>query len=164
MKKGMRFFSVLPFLMFAFSGTCHADGGVVLHSISTDVASKLNGRWSPDCGNLEGIKIDGRLKAEFTINSNQIIINSILREGDKKDGVVGVYFKSPLDLGRGGMNLDWNHFSTVTRIAAIKIKGENDFHLNWTGFFSNKTEKYQWVSQPDFYSDNGEIDFHRCEN
>ena len=62
------------------------------------------------------------------------------------------------------MNLDWGHFSTVTRIAAIKIKGENDISLNWVGFFSNEAKKHQWVNQPDFYNDNGKIDFHRCEN
>ncbi|MGF6533394.1 MULTISPECIES: hypothetical protein [Paraburkholderia] len=164
MAKRVRFFPVLPFLMLAFAGTCHADDGVALYSKSTDVASRLSGRWSPDCDNLEGIKIDDQLKAEFTINSNQIVINSMLKEGVKKDGVIDVYFESPLDLGRGGMNLDWGHFSTVTRIAAIKIKGENDISLNWVGFFSNEAKKHQWVNQPDFYNDNGKIDFHRCEN
>jgi hypothetical protein len=164
MTKIMGFCSALPFLMLAFAGSCHADGGIVLHAKSTDVANRLNGRWSPDCDNLEGMKIDDHLRAEFTINSNQIVINSVLKENDKKDGVIGVYFKSPLDLGRGGMNLDWNNFSTVTRIAAIKIKDENDINIGWAGFFSNKTKKYQWVSQPDFYKDNGGIDFHRCEN
>ncbi len=164
MIKGVRFFSILPCLMLAFAGTCHADGRVVLYSKSTDVASRLSGRWSPDCDNLEGIKIDGHLKAEFTINSNQIVINSILKEGGKKDGAIDVYFESPLDLGRGGMNLDWDHFSRIIRIATVKIKGENDINLNWIGFFSDKAKKYQWVSQPDFYNDNGKIDFHRCGN
>jgi hypothetical protein len=158
----MKFLSTLPFLILVFAGSCHADGDLVLHSKPADLANSLKGRWSADCSNFEGIEIDNTLKAEFTINSNQITINSILKRS--KDGAINGYFKSPQDLGRGGMNLDWDNFSTIHRIAVIKIKSENDFHLNWIGFFSNKTKKYQWVNQPNFYANKGNIEFHRCEN
>ncbi|RZF28431.1 hypothetical protein EVC45_17830 [Paraburkholderia sp. UYCP14C] len=164
MIKKIAFFSVLPSLMLAFAVPCHATGDVVLHSKYGDIASKLEGRWSPDCDNLEGIKIDGHLKAKITVNSNQIVINSFLKEGDKKDGLVGVYLESPLDLGRGGMNLDWDHFSRDHRIAAIKIENESDVIFNWNGFYVGKAKKYQWVSEPDFYGDSGKINFHRCDN
>jgi hypothetical protein len=156
--------SVVSIMVFAFAGDCRATGEVLSYSKLSDIVDKLKGRWSPDCKNLEGIKIDGHLKAEFTINSNQIVINSFLREDAKEKGIFSIYFESPLDLGRGGMNLDWDGLSKFKRVAVIKIKSKNNVILNWTGFCSNKTKAYIWTNDPDFYGNNGKIDFHRCEN
>ncbi|MPW06947.1 hypothetical protein GCT19_15015 [Paraburkholderia sp. CNPSo 3155] len=108
--------------------------------------------------------MDGDLQAEFTINSNQIVINSVLKENIKEDEIINVYFESPLDLGRGGMGLDWDNFSRIRRIGYIKIKSERDLVLNWIGFYTNNTREYKWVSKPDFYKNSGKIDFHRCGN
>jgi hypothetical protein len=150
--------------MLAFVSSCHAAGDEVLYPSSAEISRMLAGRWSPNCDNLEGMKIGDHSKVEFTINSNQIVINSTLQKYSKNDGIVDVYFDSPLDLGRGGMKLDWVNFSKIRQIATIKIKDEDDFILNWTGFFNKKMKKYQWVGQPDFYRESGMIDFKRCEN
>ncbi|NUY31561.1 hypothetical protein F0160_13760 [Paraburkholderia sp. JPY303] len=109
----MLFFTFVSSWVIAFLGPCCAAREVTFYSKSLDSAGKLKGRWSPDCNNLEGIKMDGDLQAEFTINSNQIVINSVLKENIKEDGIINVYFESPLDLGRGGMGLDWDNFSRI---------------------------------------------------
>lgn len=147
-------------LMLVYAGACLA--AVVPYSKNNDYGGQLKGRWSPDCENFDGIRIDSRLDAEFTINSNQIVIDSKLVGGDQQNGVFGVYLVAPLDLGPGGMKLEWGNFSRISKIAEVKINGENNFRLKWVGFFNKHMNQYQWVSQPDFYRGAVDIEFYRC--
>lgn len=107
--------------------------------------------------------MDDNLRAAFTVNSNQIVINAVLKQDARKVDVVDVYFDSPLDLGRGGMNLDWRNFSQSISIALIRMRDRNNFDLNWIGFYDRREGLRKWVTQPEFYKGNGgAINFHRC--
>jgi hypothetical protein len=164
MKINIRFLPILAFFMTAFVGYCWAASGAGQRLESTDISSELEGRWSPDCDNLEGLKIDGSLKGIFTINSNQIIINSNLKEKYEKGNFIDVYLESTSDLGRGGMSLEWGNFSRFIPIAEIKINKPNEMELNWKGFFNKKNKSYQWKDRPDFYQKNETVNFYRCGN
>lgn len=92
----------------------------------------IEGRWSPDCKSMEGIKIDTSLKAVFTINSNQISINAHLNN-DGRD-LVRIYFDLQFDLGRGGLIINWVNFSKSIPIATININKSNAIQSpGWAG-------------------------------
>ena len=60
--------------------------------------------------------------------------------------------------------LPWDNFSRTIPIAKIKkIKGKS-FILVWEGFFNNKTAKYEWSTEPDFYDGQKDIDFNKCSD
>ncbi|QAU24626.1 hypothetical protein EO087_12005 [Dyella sp. M7H15-1] len=153
----------LLFLAAAFEGcraTAGPDAGV--SSTLANGSNEFEGRWSPNCERFEGFKVGNNLRANFVINSNQININIHLKISGVEDNLISIYFDSPSDLGRGGINLDWADFSKNIPIAIGEIDGKNSMRLNWSGFYNTKSFLYQWVNQPDFYEKRNVILFHRC--
>lgn len=158
-----KFKRMLTSLAFALSLLTYypatSNAGDVLNS--EKLLKKIEGRWSSDCANFEGLRIKNN-QSIFTINSNQISINIRLIESD--NNIVNIYFESPYDLGRGGANLDWSNFSKSRPIANMRLNETNDGELKWVGFYNEKGRSYQWKNQPDFYKNSGSVHFHRCND
>ena len=88
--------------------------------------------------------INNSNKTKISINSNQIYINAKIKS--KKD-TIELFLDTPLDLGRGGLMLDWDHFSKKFPIAKLKKINESKYMLIWYGFYNEAKKKYIWKSQ-----------------
>ena len=77
------------------------------------------------------------------INQNQIYIKAKIKHDQKK---IYLFFDSTLDLGRGGLMLDWDNFSKRFPIAQLK-KNNNSYTLHWYGFYNKKKKTYVWSHQ-----------------
>ncbi|WP_058972557.1 hypothetical protein [Type-D symbiont of Plautia stali] len=127
------------------------------------LATKHDGVWSNDCNSFDAfeIKVDSS-QSPLVINDNQIVIlvQSKMVEEDKAD----IFFSKTLDLGAGGMRLNWNNVSTARKIADINFNERKGF-LTWYGFYDEKIDKYFWIKDPDFMrslSVSGKIPLNKC--
>lgn len=125
---------------------------------NADEQNKFTGRWSPDCEALQGFQIVSRESAELEVNSNQIYIKTKL-SAEKND--TAVYFDEVLDLGSGGMQLDWKNFSKDKAIGKIKNWSGKEFIFEWDGFYNTKNSTTYWKENPDFFQ-KGKIIFYKC--
>lgn len=117
--------------------------------------SNLLGTWIPNCNNGNGyLKIIRTDSIELEVNSNQIYILSKGIESKGDTISVNIFLIEPSDLGRGGMSLNWNNFSTNIPIAALKYFNQNDIEFSWYGFFNKKTLKREWVDKIDWLMSN----------
>lgn len=109
---------------------------------------KASERWAIDCTSGEGSIIFNDKKADMIVNFNQIIVSTkVVRSDDK----LFFFLEEPTDLGRGGMMLNWDDFSSDKPIANAEING-NKIKLSWNGFFEKSKLKYVWVSDSEFTS------------
>jgi hypothetical protein len=118
------------------------------------------GRWSPNCAEINGINIYDQKKITIEVNSNQIYIHST---GTISDDTLTITLKSPEDLGRGGMMLEWDNFSNEKPIAKIKFISEDKSKVEWLGFYNERLKNRTWVSEPDFLTTGNNI-FSRCKD
>ncbi|WP_156930144.1 hypothetical protein [Pseudomonas sp. MOIL14HWK12:I2] len=120
--------------------------------------NEFTGHWSPDCEVLQGFQIISRKAAELEVNSNQIYIKTKLST-EKND--TAIYFDDVLDLGSGGMQLDWKNFSKDKAIGKIKNWSDKEFIFEWIGFYNKKNSTTYWKENPDFFQ-KGKINFYKC--
>lgn len=131
----------------------------------TTHASSSYGIWSTSCSDEEGFTINIESKpSPIIVNDNQIVVN--VHAMETKDNKVEIFYDSIADLGRGGVNLDWNNISLTMPLAEINITNRTG-ELLWKGFYDNSKKKYYWVNDPDFvqsYAENGIIKLYKCEH
>lgn len=120
------------------------------------------GRWSPNCYAPRGFNIKNNGNAIIEVNSNQIYINSHIVY--KNDKTIYIVLDSPEDLGRGGMNLNWESFSTSLPVADFTLTSNNTAIAKWHGFYDKSVQDYLWVKEPDFVDESDTIELSKCEN
>lgn len=103
-------------------------------------------RWAIDCVSRKGSVILDQKNADIIVNSNQIVISTKVVRIDNK---MSFFLEGPADLGRGGMMLNWDDFSSDKSIADAEMNG-NNINLSWKGFFEKSAFKYVWVSESEF--------------
>ncbi|WP_336243262.1 hypothetical protein [Enterobacter cloacae] len=135
---------------------------LLVYSIFT-YANTDFGLWGTACSN-DGffIKVSEE-SSPLVINDNQIVISIHAKENP--DGVIHFFYDKTLDLGAGGMNLDWDNVSLQSDVAEMKINGDAGV-FKWNGFFNDRSKKYFWVNEPDFvqgYAEHNVIKLHRCK-
>jgi len=99
----------------------------------------------------------------LVVNENQIVISVHTKRIDANK--IGFFLDKTLDLGTGGMMLNWDNFSKTAKIADMTFKGREAV-FRWYGFFDNVQQKRVWVAQPDFvetYAKNGQIKLITCD-
>lgn len=133
-----------------------------LYVFSSDsiVAQRFIGRWSSDCSTVTGVTIDNLGKISVAVNENQIHITS---RGQYNDNTATLFLESPDELGRGGMMLDWDKFSTKIPIAKITLMSASVAKLQWYGFFNSTKEQYVWTTEPEFIQQPGKL-LSRCDD
>ncbi|WP_271461237.1 hypothetical protein [Pantoea leporis] len=131
----------------------------------TAKADLPNGIWSTECGASDAfdLKISNSLSG-LVVNDNQIVVQyaSVMASENKVD----LYFIKPIDLGRGGMTINWSNVSGEMRIAELAFSGDSGV-LNWSGFYDISDNKYVWINEPDFvqnYSEHGAINLKHCSH
>lgn len=104
------------------------------------------GTWMTSCeGGAGHISISSLSKeATIEVNPNQIVIGASIDTSDLHDRVIRFRLTSPGDLGAGGANLNWNHFSKDSVIAKLEIVDSVHANLTWYGFYDKKLNKYIW--------------------
>jgi len=125
---------------------------------NADEKNEFTGHWSPDCEALQGFQIVSHKAAELEVNSNQIYIKTKLAT-EKND--TAVYFDEVLDLGSGGMHLDWENFSKDKAIGKIKSWSDEEFIFEWVGFYNKRSSTTYWKENPDFFQKK-KIVFYKC--
>ena len=106
----------------------------------------IKGYWS--CKNTGGQTIIKSLDSvKLEISSNQIWILTSLKEKKDSNAVFYIYLVKPLDLGRGGMNLDWDNFSKSVPIGRLLKINDSMIIKKWYGFYNRTNAKYedQWA-------------------
>lgn len=99
----------------------------------------------------------------LVVNENQIVISVHTKRIDANK--IGFFLDKTLDLGTGGMTLNWDNFSKTAKIADMTFKGREGV-FRWYGFFDKDQQKRVWVAQPDFvetYAKNGQIKLIACD-
>jgi hypothetical protein len=125
-------------------------------------ASSNFGRWGTTCGEDDFVIDLHKKETPLIVNDNQIVISIHAVE---ENNTVEFFYNKTLDLGRGGMNFDWNNVSSTTKIAEMKVVDQTGF-FRWKGFFDMRKKKYFWISEPDFvqfYAKDGVIELHKCK-
>lgn len=84
--------------------------------------------------------------AIIEVNSNQIYISTKVKKVNQN--TEEFMLLKPVDLGRGGMMLNWNNFSKNKSILTIKLIN-NKKVAYWHGFFDNNISKYVWEKNTD---------------
>ncbi|RQM70677.1 hypothetical protein [Aeromonas enteropelogenes] len=117
--------------------------------------------WAIDCSAGKGYITFKDSKVDMVVNSNQIVISADVIKNDDK---LAFFLDEPIDLGRGGMMLDWDSFSSKKAIAEAVVR-EHKIIFSWRGFFDKNTSKYLWVSDADFSSPtvNSAVTLTKCE-
>ncbi|MFK8257389.1 hypothetical protein ACFL9S_06330 [Erwinia sp. AnSW2-5] len=132
-----------------------------LLSFTVNAQSHL-GTWGTTCDD-DSFSIQlSKNTTPFIVNENQIVVSIHAKEVSANQ--VAVYFDKPLDLGTGGMTLDWENFSTTKAVAEITIKGSSGL-FRWHGFFDKSKNKYVWIDGPDFAEEqakDGVIKLKKC--
>lgn len=121
---------------------------------------KASERWAIDCTSGEGSILFDHNKADIIVNSNQIVVSTkVVRSDDK----ISFFLEEPTDLGRGGMMLNWDDFSSDKSIADAEVDG-NKIKMSWNGFFEKSKLKYVWVSDSEFTSKKNEnyVTINKC--
>lgn len=129
----------------------------------TSCAHSHPGVWKTTCDD-DGFSLPLDKKSQsLVVNENQIVIS--VHAKNVSSNKVDIYYDKTLDLGTGGMTLDWENFSETVKLAEIVIKG-NEGKMRWYGFFDKSKNKRVWVEQPDFvqsFAKNGVIKLKQCD-
>ncbi|EBS7636766.1 hypothetical protein CDR68_24090 [Salmonella enterica] len=119
------------------------------------------GTWNDNCDNVNfSIQLE-KTALPLIINDNQIVISI---HAVSKNNRIDVFFDNTLDLGRGGMSMNWADVDKSKKIAEMIIHDKIGY-FKWLGFYDKKTNKYFWVSKPDFsefYSEGNIIRMVKC--
>lgn len=125
------------------------------------ISVNANERWAIDCASGKGSIIIEQNKADIIVNTNQIVVSTkVVRSDDK----LSFFLEEPADLGRGGMMLNWDDFSSDKAIADAEINGDT-IEFSWKGFFENSTLKYVWIYDSEFTSPKNEnhVTIYKCK-
>lgn len=122
-----------------------------------------NGTWSTECGSNDAFDLKiSNSPSDLVVNDNQIVVQYASKKASENK--VDLYFIKPIDLGRGGMYINWNNVSGEMRIAELTFSGDSGV-LKWSGFYDIINKKYFWINDPDFfqnYSEHGVINLKNC--
>lgn len=113
---------------------------------------QVNGTWRGDCENGSGhiILQPNTTDAFIEVNSNQIVIKaSVDTNLLRSQRQLTLKLVGTEDLGRGGMMLDWKHFSHSKPIATITLSNDKEATLQWLGFYNDSTNNYEWAAEAD---------------
>lgn len=121
------------------------------------LADDLVGRWSIDCKTSTGITIKQDLSSEVEVNVNQIYIRTRLSRSKNRFVML---LQRPLDLGRGGLLLDWQNYSKNIPIAELRPNEEGSFNFLWKGFYDIRKKAFTWIEEADFLRENPAIFYH----
>ena len=132
-------------------------------SFSSMASSDVTGRWSPSCNDEEGITLtNDNSTVFFIVNHNQIVIS--MQTKTTKESI-DFFLVKPVDLGSGGMKLNWSDFSKKLKIATLKLH-EQSANFEWYGFYDEIKKVHSWVNDPDIIINNeivgGGVVFYRC--
>lgn len=134
-----------------------------LNSIKNNTVENIhpNGYWKQNCDkSLAFVCIKGEM-AIITVNTNQIYIQARIKKISQNEYDL-TYFKT-LDLGKGGMELEWNNFSRYKIIATINFTNAKEIEFKWLGFFNDKSKKRNWINESTFSSKgNKNVILKRC--
>lgn len=130
---------------------------------SLSYASSVFGDWGTTCDD-DGFTISlNNEPSPLVINDNQIVISVHSKVIDSK--TIDLFFDNTLDLGSGGMAINWSNIDKANKIAELTLSGSNQGLLKWFGFRDNKLQKNFWVKEPDFiqsYAKGGVIEMQKC--
>ena len=142
-KNLLKIFMFASVLSITFSGSLLADD--------------LVGRWSIDSKTSTGITIKQDLSSEIEVNVNQIYIRTRLSRS--KDRFF-MFLQRPLDLGRGGLLLDWQKKKKNIPIAELRPDEEGSLNFSWKGFYDIRKKAFTWIEEADFFRDNPATFYH----
>lgn len=135
---------------------------IVLTSFTSSAQSHAI-EWKTRCDD-EGFSLPVDQQSHpLVVNENQIVISVHTKRIDANK--IGFFLDKTLDLGTGGMTLNWDNFSKTAKIADMTFKGREGV-FRWYGFFDKDQQKSVWVAQPDFvetYAKNGQIKLITCD-
>ncbi len=110
------------------------------------------GHWRISCQKGSGfLDISKNDSVLMEVNSNQIYIKArgkLKSLGNEKS--YEVYYVEADDLGRGGMLLAWDEFSSERMICKLTFDSNEKMQLEWYGFFNMNTKSYDWAKETDF--------------
>jgi len=120
--------------------------------IPEKIPPKFWGKYGSDCNAID-LEIIESNPINIMVNSNQISVLGNLVPSINDDSKLLIYLEKYSDLGRGGMSLDWDNFSTQKPIGSISIISTNPktLKIEWIGFYNNSSGKYDWT-ESDFGS------------
>lgn len=110
-----------------------------------------NSKWKKNCDESFGSVSIIKDLGVICVNANQIYINSKIKKSEKKNYEVRLI--KPMDLGRGGMELEWKNFSKDSIIATIEVIDEGSINFKWLGFYNLKSNNREWIKESDFSSE-----------
>lgn len=157
-KRAKRSNHILVYLLFLITSTscfCQSKENhkSYLKTNLDSVRSILSGKWVISCEKFSGyINIIDLDSIEVEVNLNQIYILSKLEiKQIHKDSIyLSLFLQKPLDLGRGGMQLNWAQFDKNTEIADLIFYRNDTIELMWKGFYNQKKLKREWQNQTDW--------------
>lgn len=138
----------------------------ILMILALPVKAELSyGTWSTECGASDAFDLKiSNSPSDLVVNDNQIVVQYVSKKASENK--VDLYFIKPLDLGRGGMSINWNSVSGKNRIAELTFSGDSGV-FKWSGFYDISNKKYYWINDPDFvqnYAEHGVINLKLCEH
>lgn len=98
----------------------------------------LEGIWAVSCENSVAFEIKDS-EIILPVMSNQIYIKAKIKEVKTK--CYHIYLIEPDDLGPGGIQLDWDNFSTEKPVAEMKLETDKKIIFNWFGFYHKMENK-----------------------
>ncbi|ROT93575.1 hypothetical protein EB809_20575 [Marinobacter sp. R17] len=121
------------------------------------------GSWALDCHSGIGrIQFTDSSHATLAVSSNQIVISST---AEREDRTYRFFYSDTVELGRGGMMLNWDSFSKQKSLATGTLLEDGGLLFTWKGFYSPVTNDYIWAKDADYVLKNGQktMKLDRCE-
>lgn len=121
----------------------------ITNKTDTGIINTYNyiGYWANSCDSGVGsIDIERDNKIILEVNSNQIYLEGFL-EKESRNNYVIKYNK--VDVGRGGINLDWNNFVKDSAVINFELLSNEKMKYTWKGFYNSKSNKFEWVGTSD---------------
>lgn len=123
------------------------DNNAELSTFSNIIPSKFVGKYGLNCNEIK-LEIKDSNPIKIMVNSNQVEIYANLLSLADDNTKLMIFLDKPADLGRGGMALDWQNFSTKKPIGRIELLSINPktIKIDWFGFYSTAKNKYDWTA------------------
>lgn len=123
------------------------DNNPELSTFSNIIPGKFVGKYGLNCNEIK-LEIKDSNPIKIKINSNQVEIYANLLPLTDDNTKLMIFFDKPADLGRGGMALDWQNFSTKKPIGRIELLSTNPktIKIDWFGLYSTATNNYDWTA------------------
>ncbi|MFY0666370.1 MAG: hypothetical protein JXQ97_17250 [Natronospirillum sp.] len=121
--------------------------------------SYADNRWADIECEWTFFYLDNAGHGYWVVNSNQIVIS--ITSKDVSDGF-DILYQGPRDLGRGGMNLNWENYSKAIPIAEVRERDDH-YVVVWKGFFDMVKGSYIWVDEADLVWDGNNVETKICD-